>query len=162
MTTYRPSLAALILFAAATYAADTKPKYLDKETYFQMESISNPEISPDGGQIAFTRSWADMTKDQEQSNLWLVDVNGQRPRELTQGNWRDSAPAWSPDGKRIAFLSDRSGNRQIHVMWVDTHEVSQLTHLERAPANLRWSHDGKWIAFTSAIPDEANLLQVRL
>ena len=162
MTTYRPTFAALILFAAATYAADTKPKYLEKETYFQMESISNPEISPDGGQIAFTRSWADMSKDQEQSNLWLVDVAGHRPRELTQGNWRDSAPAWSPDGKRIAFLSDRSGNRQIHVMWVDTHEVSQLTHLERAPANLRWSPDGKWIAFTSAVPDETNLLQVRL
>jgi len=153
---------ALALLATAVYAADQKPKYLDKETYFQMESVSNPAISPDGGQIAFSRGWADMMKDQEQSNLWLVDTQGQRPRELTQGAWRDSAPAWSPDGKRIAFLSDRSGTRQIHAMWVDTHEVSQLTHLDHAPANLRWSPDGKWIAFTQAIPDETNLLPVRL
>ncbi len=159
---HRRFVIVLILLPGLSYAADMKVKYLDKETYFQMESITNPEISPDGNQIAFTRSWADMTKDQEQSNLWLVDVHGLRPRELTQGNWRDSAPAWSPHGRRIAFLSDRSGSRQVHVMWVDTHEVSQLTHLDRAPASLRWSPDGKWIAFTVAIPDETNLLTVRL
>jgi len=47
-------------------------------------------------------------------------------------------------------------------MWVDTHEVSQLTHLDRAPSNLRWSPDGKWIAFTEAIPDETNLLPVKM
>jgi Tol biopolymer transport system component len=152
---------ALTLLSAVSFAADHKTKVLDKETYFQMESITNPSISPDGSQIVFSRGWADVMKDQEQANLWLVDINGQRPRELTQGAWRDSAAAWSTDGKRIAFLSDRSGTRQIHVMWIDTHEVSQLTHLERAPANLRWSPDGKWIAFTAAIPDETNLLPVR-
>ena len=152
----------LALLSTALFAADQKPKYLDKETYFQMESVTAPAISPDGTQIAFSRGWADMMKDQEQANLWLVDVQGNRPRELTQGAWRDSAPAWAPDGKRIAFLSDRSGTRQIHVMWVDTHEVSQLTHLDHAPANLRWSPDGNWIAFTQAIPDETNLLPVRL
>src|SRR5579864_4749158 len=152
----------LVLLSTALLAADQKPKYLDKETYFQMESVTAPAISPDGTQIAFSRGWADMMKDQERANLWLVDVQGNRPRELTQGAWRDSAPAWAPDGKRIAFLSDRSGTRQIHVMWVDTHEVSQLTHLDHAPANLRWSPNGEWIAFTQAIPDETNLLPVRL
>src|SRR5579864_8966784 len=161
-STERRWIVALMLFSVAAYAADKPAKYLDKETYFQMESVSNPSISPDGGQIVFTRSWADVMKDQEQSNLWLVDVNGRRPRELTQGNWRDSLPAWSPDGKRIAFLSDRSGTRQIHVMWIESHEVSQLTHLEHPPANLRWSPDGKWIAFTMAIPDETNLLPVKM
>ena len=155
-------VAIVAVVPATLFAADKQPKYLDKETYFQMENVSNPSISPDGSEIVFTRSWADVMKDQEQSNLWLVDVNGRRPRELTQGNWRDSVPAWSPDGKRIAFLSDRSGTRQIHVMWVDSHEASQLTHIERAPANLRWSPDGKSIAFTVAIPDETNLLPVRL
>jgi dipeptidyl aminopeptidase/acylaminoacyl peptidase len=153
---------AFTLLSATAFAADQKTKVLDKETYFQMESITNPSISPDGTQIVFSRGWVDVMKDQEQANLWLVDINGQRPRELTQGAWRDSAPAWSADGKRIAFLSDRSGTRQIHVMWIDTHEVSQLTHYDRPAANLRWSPDGKWIAFTVALPDETNLLPVRL
>ena len=160
MTTH--CIVVLALLSAPLFSADHKPKYLDKETYFQMESVTNPEISPDGTQIVFSRGWTDVMKDQSQANLWLVDVKGQRPRELTQGAWRDSAPAWSPDGKRIAFISDRSGTKQIHVMWVDTHEVSQLSHLDRAPANLRWSPDSKWIAFTAAIPDETNLLPVHL
>src|SRR5260370_3286617 len=134
---------ALALLSSTSFAADQKPKVLDKETYFQMESITNPSISPDGSQIVFSRGWADVMKDQEQANLWLVDIKGQRPRELTQGAWRDSAPAWSADGKRIAFLSDRAGARQIHVMWIYTHDVSQLTHFDPTPANLPGSPDGK-------------------
>ncbi len=156
------AFAVVLLFCSAGFAAAQQPKYLTTDTFFEMESISNPEISPDGSQIAFTRGWSDMTKDQSQSNLWIVDSNGQRPRQLTQGNWRDSEPVWSPDGKRIAFLSNRGGTEQIHVLWVDTHEVSQLTHLERTPANLRWSPDGQRIAFTMPIPDETNLLPVKL
>ena len=107
---------------------------LSKETFMDMESVGNPSISPDGRQIVFSRSWVDKVKDERVSNLWIVDVEGTRPRELTSGTWRDSAPVWSPDGKRIAFLSDRDGTNQLHVLWVDTREVAQLTHLDQAPA----------------------------
>src|SRR5580704_16458034 len=147
---------AILLLAAAAFA-QPKPRYLDKETFFQMESVTAPDISPDGSQIVFTREWTDTMKDQAAANLWLVGSNGDRPRELTQGAWRDSAPVWSPDGKRIAFLSTRSGTPQIHVMWADTREVSQLTHLDFAPSALRWSPDSKWIAFNMTLPDETPL-----
>ena len=151
----------VVLFVALAWA-QPKPRYLDKETFFQMETLTAPDISPDGSQIVFTRGWTDIAKDQAQANLWLVGSDGARPRELTQGAWRDSAPAWSPDGKRIAFLSTRSGAPQIHVMWADTHEVSQLTHVDYTPSNLRWSPDGKWIAFDMTIPDETPVLPVKL
>jgi dipeptidyl aminopeptidase/acylaminoacyl peptidase len=147
---------------AAIAAAQPAPRYLDKETFFQMETVSAPDISPDGAQIVFTRGWIDTMKDQAQANLWLVGFDGARPRELTQGAWRDSEPVWSPDGKRIAFLSTRSGAPQIHVMWADTHEASQLTHLDYTPSNLRWSPDGKWIAFNMTIPDETPILPIKL
>jgi dipeptidyl aminopeptidase/acylaminoacyl peptidase len=155
------------LFVAALAAAPVsfcqlKPHYLDKETFFQMESVTAPDISPDGSQIVFTRGWIDVMKDQSQANLWLVGSDGDRPRELTQGAWRDSEPVWSPNGKRIAFLSTRSGASQIHVMWADTHEASQLTHVDYTPSGLRWSADGKWIAFNLTIPDETPALSIKL
>jgi dipeptidyl aminopeptidase/acylaminoacyl peptidase len=100
--------------------------------------------------------------DLSRSNLWLVDIEGTRVRELTHGNWRDFSPAWSPDGKKIAFLSDRDETTQIYVMWLDTREVAQLTHLERSPEDLRWSPDGKNLAFTLFIPDDKPILPVRL
>src|SRR5215472_3568726 len=152
---------ALLLAAAAAFA-QPKPRYLDKETFFQMEAVTAPDISPDGGQIVFTRGWTDVAKDQAAANLWLVGADGSRLRELTQGAWRDSEPVWSPDGKRVAFLSTRSGTPQIHVMWADTHEASQLTHVDFTPSALRWSPDGKWIAFNMTIPDETPILPIKL
>ncbi|MDX2149144.1 MAG: S9 family peptidase [Bryobacteraceae bacterium] len=136
-------------------------RLLTKETFFDFETISNPSISPDGTQIVFSRGWLDNVKDQNRANLWIVDREGKRVRELTHGNWRDSEPVWSPDGKRIAFLSDRDGTTQVHVMWLDTREVAQLTHLERTPADLAWSPSGKQLAFTMSVPDEDPILAIR-
>jgi dipeptidyl aminopeptidase/acylaminoacyl peptidase len=152
----------LIATLAATPAAGQKPGVLDKETFMDMESVGNASISPDGTQIVFSREWVDKQRDQSRSSIWIVDVQGTRPRELTGGSWRDSAPVWSPDGKRIAFLSDRTGTNQLHVMWADTREVAQLTTLERSPGDLRWSPDGKQIAFTMFVPDEDPILKVEL
>ena len=119
---------------------------LTHETFFEMETIRGPAIAPDGSQVVFSRGWVDQQTDRSRSNLWIVDADGTRVRELTHGDWSDSAPVWSPDGERIAFLSDRDETDQIHVMWLDTREVAQLTHLERAPSNLRWAPDGTQIA----------------
>ena len=125
-------LVLLSLFSAAVAQSRKADKgTLNKETFMDMESVTNPAISPDGRQIVFTRSWVDKIKDERVSNLWIVDTDGSRTRELTSGTWRDSQPAWSPDGKRIAFLSDRDGTTQLHVLWVDTREAAQLTHWNR-------------------------------
>jgi dipeptidyl aminopeptidase/acylaminoacyl peptidase len=156
------ALPALIVVLVAPPAAAQKSNVLDKETFMDMENVSNASISPDGTRIVFGREWVDKQRDQSRSNIWMVDTDGSRPRELTGGSWRDSAPVWSPDGKRIAFLSDRTGSTQIHVMFTDTREVAQLTHLERSPSDLRWSPDGKQIAFTTFVLDEDPILPVQL
>lgn len=135
---------------------------LDKETFMDMESVSSPMISPDGKNIIFVRRWVDEKKDRYTGNLWIVDVQGQRVRELTHGNWSDSSPVWSPCGKKIAFLSDRSGSAQIHIMWLDTRETAQLTHLNNSPSSLRWSPDGQKLAFTMFIRDADPILKVQL
>ena len=153
-------MAATVL--ASVLLAQSPARLLDKETFFEMESVSNPEISPDGRLIVFTRTWVDKVKDQSRSNLWLVDVEGTRVRELTSGPYSDSAPVWSPDGRKIAFISDRDGSSQLHVMWLDTRETAQLTHLQQAPSNVEWSPDGKQLAFTSFVADNDPILSIKL
>lgn len=152
----------LILFLAALPLLAQAPKLLDTESFFQMESVANPAISPDGQLIVFSRSYVDKMKDQQRANLWLIDREGKRLRELTNGTWRDSGVVWSPDGSRIAFLSDRDGTTQLHVMWMDTREVAQLTHLDRAPADITWSPNGKQIAYTQKVLDEDPILPIQL
>ena len=134
----------------------------DKATFYDMESVSAPRISPDGSTVLFTRGYVDVMNDQSRSNLWVVGTDGARLRQLTDGDWSDSSPVWSPDGRRIAFLSDRSGSTQLHVMWADTREQLQLTRLPRAPGSITWSPDGRSIAFTNFVPDASTLLPVRL
>jgi len=164
----RLSLVLLLLAAVATVAwsqiaaAQSKAPILDKETFMDMESVGSPAIAPDGSQIVFTRTWIDKVRDQARSNIWIVGADGSRLRELTRGSWRDTAPVWSPDGSRIAFLSDRDGTTQIHVLFVSTGELAQLTHVERTPGALAWSPDGKQLAFTMFVPDDDPVLPVQL
>ena len=132
MSRHSRSICLLTVFVAAFAATQAGPsaqsaKLLDKETFMEMESVGAPAISPDGKHIVFARTWIDKMKDQSRSNLWIVDADGARVRELTRGDWRDSAPVWAPDAKRIAFLSDRDGTNQLHVMYLDTGEVAQRT-----------------------------------
>ena len=154
----------ILLLGLMPLSAQTpgKLRLLDIESFYDLENVANPAISPDGAQIVFSRGWVDKMKDQDRVNLWIVDREGARPRELTQGAWRDTDAIWSPDGKRIAFISDRDGTPQIHVMWVDTREVAQLTRMERRPSNLSWAPDGKQIAFTAQLPDDDPILAIKL
>lgn len=157
--------AMLMILAPMMEAGKTDQKnyrLLTTETFFDFETIRSPQISPDGKNIVFTRGWIDKINDQSMSNLWIIDPEGSRLRELTAGNWRDYNPVWSPDGKRIAFISDRDGTPQIHVIWIETREIAQLTHVERAPANLVWSPNGKKIAFTMFAPADEPILPVKL
>ena len=133
---------------------------LSLEHYMDLETVSDPQIAPDGSRIAYTRSWFDMVNDRRESSLWLMDTDGSRNRHLLDG----SGVQWSPDGTRILFTApgDPAG-AQIHVRWMDAEgATSQITRLENGPANVRWSPDGDWIAFTSRVDDRADFAGVSL
>ena len=122
--------------------------------FLDLESASNPQISPDGQQIVFTRGGVDKVNDRRYSEIWIMNADGSRKRFLVDG----SSPVWSPDGTRIAFTAqgDPSGS-QIFVRWMDAEgATSQITRVERGPGSLQWSPDGTQIAFTMSVEDAEN------
>jgi dipeptidyl aminopeptidase/acylaminoacyl peptidase len=121
------------------------------EAYLDLESVSSPQISPDGRQILFTRGGIDGVNDRRYSAIWIMDADGSRKRYLTSG----SAATWSPDGTRIAYVaSGEPRGSQIFVRWMDAEgATTQVTRVERGPGSLQWSPDGTRIAFTMAVED---------
>ena len=120
---------------------------------FELEFAFDPQISPDAKQIVYTRQYADIMTDTRHSNLWIMGVDGSDHRPLTTGRHRDSGARWSPDGKRIAYVSDRDGSAQIHVRHLNHGTGTRITNMPRPPGFLAWSPDGKSIAFVSVVVD---------
>ena len=119
----------------------------------KMHRVAEPHISPDGKWVAYTVATPDMDANRNASNIWMVPTTGGAAQQLTQSG-RDSSPAWSPDGKTIAFLSSRSGEAQVYLLSLEGGEAQRLTKLSTGADNVKWSPDGKTIAFTSFVyPD---------
>jgi dipeptidyl aminopeptidase/acylaminoacyl peptidase len=148
------TLAAAIfsLGLATPVASQDGMRTLDLETYLDWEWVSEPQISPDGAQIVYTRSWVDKINDRRESSLWIMNADGTRNRFLVEG----ASPRWSPDGTRIAF-TDRAApeGSEIFVRWMDAEgATTQITRLEHGPSNIAWSPDGNSISFTMMVESE--------
>lgn len=143
---------AAVLFALAISinASAQNDKKLTLDLFLDWEYVLNPQISPDGSQIVYTRRWTDKINDRFENEIWIMNSDGSRNRFLLKGG----SPVWSPDGKRLAFIAPgQPQGAQIFVKWMDTaDEGTQLTRLERSPSNIAWSPDGKKIAFNMLVP----------
>ena len=140
-----------LVIPKAVRAQDASSNKLTAMDEFQIQQATDPQISPDGKRIVYVRRFNDPMTDKRYANLWIINSDGTEHRPLTSGNRSDTSPRWSPDGGRLAYLSDADGKQQIYVRWMDTGQTARITNLEQAPDAIAWSPDGKMLSFSSLV-----------
>ncbi|HAU21027.1 MAG TPA: peptidase S9 family protein [Erythrobacter sp.] len=150
-------LAAAAALAAAPALAG-KPVEADNSKFtgddiFGLTVGSDPQISPDGQQIAYVRRTNDIMLDRAVASIWLIDVASGAEIPLVAGEGSHGSPRWSPDGKHLAYVSTESGGgAEIHVRWMENGASANITALAESPSSISWSPDGKSIAYTARVP----------
>lgn len=118
---------------------------------YQLGWLEDPRISPDGGLIAYVHVTVDRQSNRYRRAIWLAPTNGGRPRRFTAGTKSDTSPRWSPDGRRLAFVSTRANDKpQIFVISIDGGEARCVTSMRQGASEPAWSPDGRQIAFLSS------------
>jgi dipeptidyl aminopeptidase/acylaminoacyl peptidase len=138
------------LLPAALRAQETaSDTLLTVDHYLDWEQVGDPQLSPDGSQIVYTRTWVNRLADKWESALWIMNADGSKTRFLTKG----SSARWSPDGSRIAYFNDgEPKGTQVFVRWMDAEgATSQITRVTESPSELRWSPDGKSLSFAMLV-----------
>ena len=122
---------------------------LTLDLYWELETVSDPQLSPDGSQIIYTRGWVDKVNDRRESAVWVMNADGSKNRFLVKG----SNARWSPTGDRIVYTTQgEPRGSQIFVRYMDAEgAVTQITHMEKAAQGVTWSPDGNSVAFTMPV-----------
>ena len=142
----------LLLTACALVFAQKQP--FDVNALLALKRIGDPQLSPDGKLVAFTVQSVDVAANKKPVQVWIVPLEGGAPRQITQDGESNQRPRWSPDSKRIAYLSDRGGSSQIWMMDPDGGNARQVTNLATEADGHLFSPDGKNLVFTSAVYPE--------
>ncbi|MDI3339360.1 MAG: S9 family peptidase [Sphaerobacter sp.] len=140
-------------------AADEQPQRgpqpLTTEQLITQRRPSDPQISPDGQRVAFTLRPISQEKEHPEAAIWVVPFDDGEPRQFTAGQWLDEEPRWSPDGRRLAFLSDRAerGKKSVYVMPADGGEAQRVFDQQGELEHLSWSPDGRFLAVLFTDPE---------
>ena len=135
----------LVIAALAGAVLAAQPAPLTPAQTLERRGIADLEFAPDRARLVFTVT-EPVKGSARQRNLWLLDVASGRVRQLTFSAKNDSAPRWAPDGRSIAFLSDRDGAAQLYLLPMSGGEAEKLTDRKESISAFRWAPDGRHLA----------------
>ncbi|MEC9428035.1 MAG: S9 family peptidase [Pseudomonadota bacterium] len=137
-------------------------RYFKSEDIFNLEYVSEVQVSPNGKYVAYVRRSNDIMSDSSRANVWLASVDGKSHRPLLSSKKSYYSIRWSPDGSRLAYLSNEEGKPQLYVRWMDTGQTALVTNVTSNPSNITWSPDGKHIAFTMSVDAKEKPLNIKM
>ena len=149
----------LLLIFIVTLNAYSQPSDLFKPIdVFDLEYVSNTQISADGNKVLYQRNFNDIMTDESFSNIWLINYDGSESRPITTGNYKDNSPRWSNNGDKFIFKSNREGKQQIFLFDLNNNSTQKLTNFQYSIGSMRWSPDDNYIVFSSFIDDKRDKL----
>ncbi len=132
---------------------------MQPDDVYELTGVGDPRISPNGSRVAYAVATIDRESNEYRSAIWVAPLDGlEEPSRFTAGEKRDGAPRWSPDGRWLAFVSNRGDEKaqaQIYVIPAQGGEARKLTDLKESADDVVWSPDSTRLAFTSRVRDEA-------
>ena len=141
----------ILLGLLFTFPVIAEKKAFTIEDLYKIKYVSDPQISPDGKKIAFVLSESFLKEGKRNSEIYLMNSDGSGQRQMTNNPAADFHPRWSPDGKKLLFVSTRENGTQAWVLPVDGGEAKQLTDISTGVSNPEWTPDGKSIIFSSTV-----------
>ncbi len=139
----------LLVLAGASAAQG--PAAFTVEEMLKLKRVSDPQLSPDGTKIAFVVTEVSLDANTRNSDIWVVPAAGGAPVKMVGTDRSEDRPRWSPDGKQVAFISNREGGPQVWVIPAAGGEPKRLTAIATGASGVTWSPDGRWIAFVSEV-----------
>lgn len=162
MTLLRISLLSLFLVLSSQIGAQVDENHFDYMDLFDLQMVSNPQISPDGSTIIYERHQFDVMKDKRLVNLWQISSDGSNHYPITSGTGYYGNITWSPKGDKFAYTSNNEGSTQLYVYWLASKTATAITNFTESPNNISWSPDGTQLLFSKFVPETSKAINPRI
>jgi len=145
----------LLVIFCFSWVATNAQESLVLEDIFELQYISDPQISPNGKQILYVRNSMDIYTDGIKNQIWMINTDGTNNHPVTSNTFNCNTPRWSPDGSRILYLSNEEKGTQLYLRFINNGAEQRLSNFPERPYNFSWSPDGKFIVFNRRLESSA-------